>query len=114
MRYKLNLRKGTGFNYSVEDGVLKIGDILIEEPTSTNIVDYELDLEMVSVGITGAKRVDGELIVSLDYYVEDIWPYVSGSFVRNGKKGRQISKWDLTVPMTADEIINGNMGASNV
>ena len=42
MKYKLNIRKQSGFNYSVENGTLKINDTLIEEPTDTEIIEYDI------------------------------------------------------------------------
>jgi len=109
MKYKLSIKNQSGFEYSVEDGILIINEIKIEEPTNTDIVEYDIDEETEALGITRCYRTEDEVIVNLTLFVTDLEPYKSGNCVKAGIKYQANSKWDLSKPMTADEVINGNV-----
>jgi len=107
MKYKLSIQKKSGFNYSVENGNLKINDSIIEEPTNTNIIEYDMTEAETSLGITKCYRENEEVICHLTKFVDDLEPYKTYK-IKEGKLSNQKSKWDFTKLMTVEEVINGN------
>lgn len=108
MKYKVSIKKQTGFNYSTEEGLLKINEMLIEEPTDESIIEYNITESAAALGLTRCYRKDGEVICNLTLFVDDLEPYKNYTF-KNGVSSNQKSKWDFSQLMTADEILNGNI-----
>lgn len=108
MKYKLTIRKQSGVEYSVEDGILKINDTLIEEPTNETIVEYDITEEETALGITRCYREEGEVICHLTLFVTDLEPYKSGPGVRAGEAVTYNSKFDFSKLFTAEEVLIGN------
>lgn len=108
MKYKLNIQKKSGFNYSIENGILKINETLIEEPTDNTIVEYDITEAETDIGITRCYQENGEVICHLTKFVDDLEPYKSGSGVKSGQPVTFSSKWDLAKLMSAEEVVNGN------
>lgn len=108
MKYKLSIRKQSGFEYSVVDGILKINDTLIEEPIDESIIEYDITEEEIALGITRCYREDGEVICHLTLSVEDLEKYKSGPGVRAGEAVSYNSKFDFSKLFTAADVLTGN------
>lgn len=108
MKYKLSIKKQSGYEYAASNGQLKINESYVGEPNDKSIIEYDITESATALGLTRCYRKDDEVICNLTLFVEDLEPYKNYTF-KSGNPSNQVSKWDFSQLMTAEEIINGNI-----